>query len=208
MYRLLLVATLLMCGCDRHAEGAVAGVDIARAAQEAQGTVNAYADNVMASAESDGPPAPMPETPGGPADDPAPVSEATFAADSAQGAANVVQTYYALIGEGRYAQARALWEPAAAGAGTSDVAFARQFARYASYRAQVGAPGEIDAGAGQRYVTVPVRITARLIGGGQASSETVAVTLHRTGDIDGASAAQRSWHLRSIASAPPAAVTR
>lgn len=183
-------------------------VDINAAAAQAQNSVAAYAANSAADASTPSAEAtqspeasasvaplspPAPGTPGGLPDDRTPVSEAPFAPDSAQGAANVVQTYYALLAEKKYAQARALWEE---GAGVSD-AGAASLGRYAEYHADVGAPGEIDAGAGQRYVTVPVQIHARLKHGA-AEYQIGNVTLHRTANIDGATAAQKSWHIRSI----------
>ncbi len=103
---------------------------------------------------------PAPGEPGGLDNDTNPVSEAPFTEDSAQGAANVVQTYYALLEQGKYGQAYRLWEPGAAGMDAK--AFAASFARYSEYHANIGAPGRIDAGAGQRYVTVPVQVYGRL----------------------------------------------
>jgi hypothetical protein len=70
---------------------------------------------------------PAPGEPGGLDDDRTPISEAPFTADSAQGAANVVQTYYALLGEGKYGEAYRLWEPASAG--MTAAAFAASSAR-------------------------------------------------------------------------------
>eukprot|EP01035_Chromulina_nebulosa_P014626 gene14626-19352_t len=81
---------------------------------------------------------------------------------SAQGAADVVQTYYALLGEGRYREAHALWDDDGRASGMSVDAFVASFARYSEYHAQIGAPGRVDAGAGQRYVTVPVVLYGRL----------------------------------------------
>src|SRR5690349_3750953 len=52
---------------------------------------------------------PAPGTPDGLPDDRTPVSEAPFTKTSAQGAAQVVQTYFALIESGKYRQARNLW---------------------------------------------------------------------------------------------------
>lgn len=214
MSRPLLITLLLLGGCA-PTETVInnTSVDIGAAAHEAQGTVNAYGEDLASDrapvqpardtpvAEADTPlPEPTPRAPGAPGglpDDRTPISEAPFTPDSAQGAANVVQTYYALIGEGRYAQARALWEPGAAGAGATAGAFAADFGRYSSYRGLVGAPGAIDAGAGQRYVTVPVQITARAKSGA-VLYQIGRATLHRAGDIDGASPAQRTWRLRSI----------
>ncbi|TGX52583.1 hypothetical protein E5A73_13070 [Sphingomonas gei] len=138
---------------------------------------------------------PAPGEPGGLDDDRTPVSEAPFTEDSAQGAANVVQTYYALLGEAKYGQAYRLWEPGAAGMDAR--AFAASFARYSEYHANVGAPGRIDAGAGQRYVTVPVQVYGRLKEGARPFNLRVSLTLHRTGDVDGATAEQRRWRIHS-----------
>jgi len=53
-------------------------------------------------------------------------------------------------------------------------------------------------------VTVPVQISARLKKGGTAEYQIGSVTLHRTADIDGATAEQKSWHIRSIDLKPAA----
>jgi hypothetical protein len=137
-------------------------------------------------------PAPAPGTPGGLANDMTPVSEAPFTADSAQGAADVVQRYYALLEEKKPKEALALWEgePGA----DNDVTLAD----YSEYHAQIGAPGEIDAGAGQRYVTVPVVVYGRLKAGNKPFNRKLTVTLHRVGDVDGATDEQKRWHIRSI----------
>lgn len=137
---------------------------------------------------------PGPGEPGGLDNDMTPVSEAPFTPDSAQGAANVVQTYYALIEEGKYAQAYKLWEAGAAG--MSADAFAASFANYGEIHANIGAPGDIDAGAGQRYVTVPVQLYGRLKEGGKPFNLRGSVTLHRT-EVDGATSGQKTWHIRS-----------
>ncbi|WP_162254656.1 MliC family protein [Sphingomonas sp. Root241] len=144
-------------------------------------------------------PAPLnpaaPGEPGGLDNYTTPISEAPFTEDSAQGAANVVQTYYALLEQGKYGQAYRLWEPGAAG--TDAGAFAASFARYSEFHANIGAPGRIDAGAGQRYVTVPVQVYGRLKQGARPFNMRGSVTLHRAGDIDGATAEQRRWRIRS-----------
>lgn len=122
------------------------------------------------------------------------VSEVPFTADSAQGAADIVQTYFALIEAGKYRQAWALWRDGGKASGLDAVAFARSFDQYAAYHATVGAPGPIDAGAGQRYVAVPVK-TYGTLKTGKSFAATGTVTLHRTADIDGATAEQQSWHI-------------
>lgn len=113
--------------------------------------------------------------------------------EGAQGAAKVVETYYALLEAGKYGQAHALWEPQALG--TPRAAFAASFARYREYHGEVGAPGRVDAGAGQRYVTVPVRVHGRLEDG-RAFETRGSVTLHRAADIDGATPEQKRWRIR------------
>ena len=205
MRYLAALSLLLVAGCSSGKDaGANRTVDINAAAVQAQGSVDAYAANVAAdpSPVPTQEPAPLnppaPGTPGGLPDDRTPVSEAPFTSDSAQGAANVVQTYYALIGEGKYARARSLWADGGKASGANPDAFAARFARYSEYHANIGAPGAVDAGAGQRYVTVPVQISARLKNGAAAEYQIGSVTLHRTADIDGATAEQKSWHIRSI----------
>ena len=76
----------------------------------------------------------------------------------------------------------------------TQAAFAASFAKYADYRATIGAPGRIDAGAGQRYIQIPVRVTGSLRDGTPVSL-VGPITLHRTGDIDGATAEQRAWRI-------------
>jgi hypothetical protein len=219
---------VLVAGCSATAPSQTNSVDINAAALRAQDAVDAYGANTpveisepdatpesgaaqdgagegaAAPAANASAPAPLdppaPGTPGGLPDDRTPVSDARFAPDSAQGAANVVQIYYALIGEKKYAQAFALREPGALSAS----AFAAGFAGYSEYHANIGAPGAIDAGAGQRYVTVPVQIYARLKRGATPVYELGTVTLHRAGDVDGATSAQRRWRITTIATKPAA----
>jgi hypothetical protein len=200
----LLISCLLFAGCHHQAEPVAAnGVDINSAAEAARGEIanyaaaNADADITNATETPDETNAATPGTPGGLLDDRTPVSEAPFTANSAQGAANIVQTYYALIEAGKYRDAWALWDHRGQDVGQSAGAFAASFAKYADYHAEIGAPGRIDAGAGQRYVTVPVQVYGRLKSGKKFATGG-SVTLHRAGDIDGATADQKSWHLHSI----------
>jgi membrane-bound inhibitor of C-type lysozyme len=119
------------------------------------------------------------------------VSEAPFTEDSSQGAANVVQIYYALIGEGKYGQAYALWKPGAAGMSRQD--FAASFGKYRDYHAEIGAPSGIEGAAGSRYVTVPVRAYGNLKSGGPFNMRG-SITLSRA-VVDGASPEQRRWYI-------------
>ncbi|WP_277971489.1 hypothetical protein [Sphingomonas echinoides] len=227
---ILPVSLILLAGCAQSEPVDNMTVDINAAAVEAQSTVDAYGENAasldaqdaraMGSTNDDDdaiddaastnavgnedapldPPAPG--TPGGLPDDRTPVSEARFTPDSAQGAANVVQTYYAFLGSRRFPEARALVQSGSKIAERDVAAFAATFDRYSEYHANVGAPGRIDAGAGQRYVTVPVQVYARLKADRAPVYSIGTVTLHRAGDIDGATAEQRKWKISDIALKP------
>jgi membrane-bound inhibitor of C-type lysozyme len=130
---------------------------------------------------------PAPGTAGGLPDDRPPVSEAPFSPTSAQGAADVAQTYYALVEEGKYAEAAKL---------RSD-GRAEDFSPYASYHAQVGAPGQTEGAAGSIYVEVPVVIYGRLKTGAEVHRSGRAV-LRRVNDVPGSTAQQRRWRIERI----------
>jgi membrane-bound inhibitor of C-type lysozyme len=130
---------------------------------------------------------PAPGSPGGLPDDRTPISEAPFTPQSAQGAANVVQTYYGLIESGRYAEAAKLRRDGQA----------EDFAPYAEYHAQVGAPGRIEGAAGSLYVEVPVVIYGRLKSGGEVHRSGKAV-LRRVNDVPGSTPEQRRWRIERI----------
>jgi hypothetical protein len=138
-------------------------------------------DEPAPGAVSGTPPAPT----GAPSSDPPGIDE------SAEGAAKVVQTYYALLGAGNYERAWAMWENPDMSIG----AFEQSFRNYLDYRAQVGTPGRIDAGAGQRSVTVPVVVYGRLRDNRPFRMQG-SIVLHRT-VADGASDAQRRWRIRA-----------
>ncbi len=125
---------------------------------------------------------------------PAPSPAAATAEPGAAEAVGVLRDYFAAIGDRRYDDAWRLWQGSGQASGMSQAAFAKSFARYAEYRATIGTPGRIDAGAGQRYIQIPVRVTGKLTDGTPVSM-TGPVTLHRTGDIDGATAEQRAWRI-------------
>jgi membrane-bound inhibitor of C-type lysozyme len=207
-----LVPLLCLAACSKPATTGNTEVDINGAADRAQGDISTYNasdaagadDNAIATNGAVPPPAadekPLapaePGQPGGLPDDRTPIAEGKFAPDSAQGAANVVQIYYASIEGGKYAAARALWGNGGADSKLSPAAFAAGFARYKEYHANIGGPGEVEGAAGSRYVTVPVQIYARLKNG-SPDYQTGNVVLRRT-VVDGSTAEQRKWHLYSI----------
>lgn len=223
---LLSVSLLVLAGCAQSEPVTNTPVDINAAAIDAQDAIDAYGDNMLGNVEGEdnsvGAPVlnatddeapdnrltplnpPAPGAAGGLPDDRTPVSEASPTPDSAQGAANVAQTYYALLGAQKFGEARALWRPGSAAAGRDLAAFTASFDRYSEYHANIGKPGRIDSGAGQRFVTVPVQVYARLKADRSPSYALGTMTLHRAADVDGATADQRMWKIESVTLKPVA----
>jgi hypothetical protein len=139
---------------------------------------------------------PAPGTPQGLPDDRTPVSEAPFTPWSAQGAASVLQTYFALLSEGKYEDAWKLWSDGGRASGMDAAAFAASFAKYDTYNAEIGAPGRIEGAAGSLYVEVPVVIYGRLKNGEPVHMKST-MTLRRVNDIPGSTEEQRLWHIAS-----------
>ncbi|WP_312160858.1 MliC family protein [Phenylobacterium sp.] len=144
---------------------------------------------------------PPPGTPGGLPDDRTPVSEAPFTPQSAQGAANVVQTYYALIGEKKYAEAWNLWSDGGKASGVTRQAFTASFDKYASYNAQIGAPGDVEGAAGSLFVSVPVVIYGQMKTGAPVNLKGD-VRLRRVNDVPGSTDEQRKWRIAETALKP------
>ncbi|MGO1001665.1 hypothetical protein [Lysobacter sp. CA196] len=112
-----------------------------------------------------------------------------------EGAVAVVRDYYAAINGGNYARAHALWSDGGNASGQNAQQFANGFVETAGVSVEVLAPGRVDAGAGQRYVEVPVAITATQRDGSQRKY-VGAYTLRRS-VVDGASEEQRAWRIGS-----------
>ena len=144
---------------------------------------------------------PPPGSPGGLPDDRTPVSAAALTPQSAQGAANVVQTYFALVADKKFDDAWKLWSDSGKASGMSAKDFAASFAKFASYNAQIGAPGEIEGAAGSLFVEVPV-----VVYGTTKTGEPVnlkgKVRLRRVNDVPGATPEQLSWHIAETALKP------
>ena len=145
---------------------------------------------------------PAPGEPGGLADDRTSVAEGPIDANSAQGAAQVVQSYFALLESGRHAEAWRLWGGDGAASGSSASGFAERYRQYREYHAQIGAPGPIEGAAGSIYVDVPVQVYGRLANGEQFSRAGT-VTLRRVNDVPGSTAGQRRWHIERSTVEPP-----
>jgi hypothetical protein len=138
-----------------------------------------------------------PGLPGGLPDDRTPVSEARFTTDSTQGAANVVQTYFAHIGAGAHGQAYGLWADDGAASNLMREQFIASFGRYYQYDAQIGAPGPIEGAAGSMYVSVPVQLYGRLRTG-EPFHQRGEATLRRVNDVPGSTETQRLWRISRI----------
>jgi hypothetical protein len=138
-----------------------------------------------------------PGRPGGLPDDRTPLSEAPFSPTSAQGAANVLQTYFAHIGEGAYDDAYKLWGSDGGASHITREAFIASFDRYHQYNAQTGGPGAIEGAAGSLFVTVPVQIYGRLKSG-EPFHQRGEATLRRINDVQGSSETQRLWRISGI----------
>lgn len=119
------------------------------------------------------------------------VSDSAGAAKDAQGAADVVQHYYALIGSGEYEKA---WTLRWGSEGPGVDRFVASFAPYAEYHATVGTPTEIQGAAGSLYVDVPVQLYGRKKDGKPFGSAGT-ITLRRANDVPGSTAAERRWRI-------------
>lgn len=108
-------------------------------------------------------------------------------------AKRVIEDYYAAVNRGAYDKAYRLWAANGQASGKSLRDFSNGYSDTSSVSVSFGEPGPVDAGAGQRHIVVPVRIIARQRD--QSTKEySGTYTLART-VVDGASAAQRSWHI-------------
>ncbi|HEY9541946.1 MAG TPA: hypothetical protein VIR05_09970 [Luteimonas sp.] len=112
-----------------------------------------------------------------------------------QDAVAVIGDYYAAIDAGSYARAYALWSDGGRASKQTPQQFADGFADTAQVVATLGEPGRVDPGAGQRYIQIPVGITATT-SDGSVRRYAGTYTLHRT-VVDGATAEQRAWRIAS-----------
>jgi hypothetical protein len=138
-----------------------------------------------------------PGQPGGLPDNRTPLPEGPIDPKSAQGAAQVVQSYFALIGEKKYAEAWKLWGGDGQDSGMNAEQFAASFAAFSQYDAQIGGPGEMEGAAGSSYVDVPVQVYGRTPAGAPFH-RLGTVTLRRVNDVPGSSEAQRQWRIYRI----------
>jgi hypothetical protein len=112
---------------------------------------------------------------------------------SADGAAEAVQRYFALIGEKKFDEARQLVGPTPPDLKT----FERRMSFYPIYRARVGKPGQMEGAAGSSYVEVPIQTYGRNAAG-ELFNRRETVQLKRVNDVPGATPEQLSWRIYQI----------
>lgn len=139
---------------------------------------------------------------GSPADDGKLIEEGPIDPKSAQGAAQVLQHYAALLEQGQLASARRLWSDSGRASGLSEREFAESLGKYAEVHAEIGAPGAMEGAAGSAYVDIPVRFYGRL-GSGAPFSSAGSATLRRVNDVPGSTEEQRRWRIYRIEVQPP-----
>lgn len=177
----LIAASLLLACCSpKKAQNA----PVAPPAEPAPAAAPAPAANT-APAET---PAPTPPSPAAQPDTPTPPGEVT-----PDVATSLAREYFALIGAKQYPMALALWGSNA----PSKADLAKQYDKYATFDATVGAPGEQQGAAGSSYIEIPVKASAKLKSGG-AEKLAGTIVLRRVNDVPGSTAAQRHWHIYSV----------
>jgi len=133
-------------------------------------------------------------------DNPDPLNTASAAdADTneptAADAVIVLRDYYAAINARDYPRAHRLWADNGAASGQTAVQFADGFSQTQGVSIDVKAPDDQEAGAGQRYLRVPVSLTA-IHRDGSVHRFAGSYVLHRS-VVDGATPEQRSWRIQS-----------
>lgn len=137
---------------------------------------------------------PAPGEPGGLPDDRTPVSEGPIDPKSAQGAGQVLQSYFALVEQGKYADAYKLWSDGGKASGDTSAEFAKSFEAYREIHANIGGPGDMEGAAGSSYVDYPVQIYGRTKDRKEFNARGT-MTLRRVNDVPGSTAEQRAWHI-------------
>ena len=128
---------------------------------------------------------PAPGEPGGLPDDRTPIAEGAINPKSGQGAGQVLQSYFALVESGRFAEANKLWST---GVERLDLT------GYREIHGNIGAPGKVEGGAGSLYVEIPVQLYGQLKDGKDFSSGGIMI-LRRVNDVPGSTEEQRRWHI-------------
>lgn len=119
----------------------------------------------------------------------------TSAEPTVQDALAVLRDYYAAINARQYDTAYGLWSNDGKASGQTAEQFAQGFADTGKVDVQLGEPGRVDPAAGSRYIQIPVSIITTHTDGNVHRYAGI-YTLRRA-VVDGASEAQRAWHIGS-----------
>jgi hypothetical protein len=111
---------------------------------------------------------------------------------STEAAGQIVQSYGALIEQGRWSEANALWRDKADAS-----KFQSALAQAAEIHLEIGNLGEPGGAAGSIYVSMPV-IFFGDTKDGQPFRRFAEVILRRVNDVPGSTEAQRRWHIERI----------
>ena len=106
-----------------------------------------------------------------------------------------MNAYYAAIEARDYRRAYELWGGAGASSRKTFEQFADGFASTAHVTVNPGTPGAIEGAAGSRYIEIPVGVHATTAQGEHQVFSGVYVL--RRAEVDGATPAQRRWHIDS-----------
>lgn len=180
MKRILIVGTAAL-GCFSCGDRQAGNITTAEPSNESQSSQVPSVPTQISPGEAGGPPEERARPPEEPIDP-----------RSAQGAAQVLQRFAALIEQGRFGEASRL--------GEED--FAVAFPKDAEMHTEIGPPGPIQGAAGSLYVEIPVRFHGRLKNG-RAMGQSAVATLRRSNDVPGATAEQRKWRIYRLDMQPP-----
>jgi len=107
----------------------------------------------------------------------------------------VIRRYYEAINRREYRSAYLLWGDSGRASGKSFEEFRTGYGDTDSVGVVIGEPGRVEGAAGSRFVEVPVTIRA-WTGSGAEQHFAGSYVLRRT-VVDGATEAQRQWHIYS-----------
>ncbi|MGE4323737.1 MAG: hypothetical protein AB7E60_12015 [Sphingobium sp.] len=184
----------MLAACDGREESALDNLADGANATIVRNQLKAEAEAVM---EPLAPP--PPGTPGGLPALAEPVTDkAAIDPDGAGGARQVVEDYYGLLKEQRFADAQDLWAGSSEIGAQDEARFAARFRGFSEIHANIGVPTDPEGAAGSLYVQVPVQVYGRLAVNGKPWYRLRQVTLRRVNDVPGASVADRRWHIADI----------
>lgn len=112
----------------------------------------------------------------------------------------VITDYYRAINAHDYARAYAYWDANGAASGHSFEEFRQSLTDVRDIRVTAGTPSPVEGAAGSRFITVPVTVVNLAPNG--ARTELTGTYDLRYSVADGATEAQRHWHLYRFHPAP------